>query len=133
MLYSTRSKLVFSFVSVALLVGIVSLAVGWQLLYRSVLNEANNRVRQDLNVARVIYDDRVAAIRLSLEATGLDAGFSDAVADHDRGRLSARIEKVATAIRLDFAGVIAADGTLLSRRGRGALDQIGRASCRERV
>ena len=59
MLYSTRSKLVFSFVSVALLVGIVSLAVGWQLLYRSVLNEANNRVRQDLNVARVIYDDQI--------------------------------------------------------------------------
>ncbi len=33
MLYSTRSKLIFSFLSVALLVGTVSLIVGWQLLY----------------------------------------------------------------------------------------------------
>ncbi|WP_373500683.1 cache domain-containing protein [Desulfococcus sp.] len=119
MLYSTRSKLIFSFLSVALLVGTVSLVVGWQLLYDSVLNEANNRVRQDLNVARVIYDDRVAAIRLSLEATGLDSGFSDAVVIRDRGLLGARTEKIAKAIRLDFAGIIAADGTLLSRLGGG--------------
>ena len=121
MLYSTRSKLIFSFVSVALLVGIVSLAVGWQLLYRSMLNEANNRVRQDLNVARVIYDDRVAAIRLSLEATGLDAGFGEAVVARDLRLLRDRMAKIASAIRLDFAGVVAADGILLTWRGQEAV------------
>jgi len=115
MLNSTRSKLIFSFLSVALLVGTVSLIIGWQLLYNSVLNEANNRVRQDLNVARVIYDDRVAAIRLSLETIGLAADFNDAVLSRDPVMLNARMERVARRLDLDFAGVISADGAVLCR------------------
>ena len=117
MLNSTRSKLIISFLSVALLVGAVSLIIGWQLLYDSVLNEANNRVRQDLNVARVIYDDRVTAIRLSLETTGLAADFSEAMTTRDASMLKTRMERVARRIDLDFAGIIATDGTVLCRIG----------------
>ena len=117
MLNSTRSKLIISFLSVALLVGAVSLIIGWQLLYDSVLNEANNRVRQDLNVARVIYDDRVTAIRLSLETTGLAADFSEAMTTRDQVMLKTRMERVARRLDLDFAGIIAADGTVLCRIG----------------
>ncbi len=113
MLYSTRSKLIFSFLSVALLVGIVSLIVGWQLLYDSFLNEANNRVRQDLNVARVIYDDRVTAIRLSLETTGLGTDFNNAIQTRNRVVLKTRLERLSQRVGLDFAGIMAADGTLV--------------------
>lgn len=111
MLYSTRSKLIFSFLSVALLVGVVSLIVGWQLLYDSVLNEANNRVRQDLNVARVIYDDRITAIRLSLETTGLATDFNKAVKARNQVMLKTRMDRLSQRLDLDFAGIITADGT----------------------
>jgi len=115
MLYSTRSKLIFSFLSVALLVGAVSLIVGWQLLYDSVLNEANNRVRQDLNVARVIYDDRVMAIELSLTTTVLATDFIDAALTRNLNMLKNRMELVALGSDLDFAGIISADHTVLCR------------------
>lgn len=127
MLYSTRSKLVFSFISVALLVGMVSLMVGWQLLYDSVLNEANNRIRQDLNVARVIYDDRVAAIQLSLETVGGAGDFNRAVENFDPNMLKSRIKQVALGLNLDFAGLfmsddrffccVGCDSTLIPRTG----------------
>jgi len=52
MFSSTRSKLIASFLGVALLVGVFSLFIGGQLLYKSVLSEATNRVRLDLNAAR---------------------------------------------------------------------------------
>ncbi|MDX9819924.1 MAG: cache domain-containing protein [Desulfococcus multivorans] len=119
MLYSTRSKLIFSFLGVSLLVGTVCLIVGWQLLYDSVLNEARNRVQQDLNVARVIYDDRVAAIRLSLETTCLAADFSDAVVMGEQAILKSRMERIARRLGLDFAGIVSADGTWLCRIGDG--------------
>lgn len=113
MLYSIRSKLIFSFLSVALLVGAVSLVIGRQLLYDSVLNEANNRIRQDLNVARLIYDDRVAAIRISLETMGLAADFNDAVAARNPEILIPRMKQILQRLDLDFAGVIAANGAML--------------------
>ncbi|WP_300669910.1 cache domain-containing protein [Desulfoluna sp.] len=117
MFNSTRAKLIFSFLSVALLVGAVSLIVGWQLLYGSVLNEANNRVRQDLNVARVIYDDRVTAIEVSLETTVHASDFNLAMAFHDFSLLQARLEQVSRRLGLDFAGILGADGLSICRLG----------------
>jgi len=52
MFYSTRSKLIANFLGVVFLVGVVSLVIGGQLLYKAVLGEATNRVRLDLNAAR---------------------------------------------------------------------------------
>ena len=106
MLYSTRSKLVFSFIGVALVVGIFSLIAGWNLLYTSVLNEAFNRIRQDLNVARVIYDDRVAAIRLSLETACKSEDLIMAVAAGNLDFVRTRISHTAGDLALDFAGIL---------------------------
>ena len=117
MFYSTRAKLIFSFLSVALLVGAVSLIVGWQLLYGSVLNEAHNRVRQDLNVARVIYDDRVKAIEISLETTAQEADFTAAMEVRHRDVLQTRLEYISRRWDLDFTGILLADGTVLSGMG----------------
>ena len=110
MLYSTRSKLVFSFIGVALVVGLFSLIAGWKLLYASVLNEAFNRIRQDLNVARVIYDDRIAAIRLSLETACQSEDLVMAVAAGNMAFVRERISRTAETLGLDFAGVLMPSG-----------------------
>ncbi len=55
MLYSTRSKPDFSFISAALLAGTVSLIVGWHFLHGSILNKANNRIMQYLNITQLRY------------------------------------------------------------------------------
>ena len=47
MLYRTRSKLIISFLGVSMFVGLVSVYVGGQLLYKSVLSEAENRISRD--------------------------------------------------------------------------------------
>ena len=52
MLYTTRSKFISSLLVVALLVGLVSIYTGRQLLYKTVLSEAENRISLDLNAAR---------------------------------------------------------------------------------
>ena len=55
MFYSTRSKLIGSFLGVSLLVGAVSLFIGVRLLNEHVLGEAANRVRLDLNAAAELF------------------------------------------------------------------------------
>ncbi|MEE4354857.1 MAG: cache domain-containing protein [Desulfococcaceae bacterium] len=117
-LFSTRSRLIISFLSVSLLLGFVSLLVGGQMLYRSVLHEANNRVRQDLNVARLIYEDRVNAIRLSLEMSGMSADVRTALAEKDRDFLMSLLSRTAAGAKLDFAGFMLPENRILCRLGQ---------------
>jgi len=75
MFYSTRSKLIGSFLGVSLLVGAVSLFIGVRLLNEHVLGEAANRVRLDLNAAAEMYRTRIKYVKISLHITTLGSGF----------------------------------------------------------
>jgi len=116
-LFSTRSKLIVSFITVSLLVGIVSLLVGAQMLYQSVLHEINNRVRQDLNVAGVIYNDRVNEIRLCLEMAGISSDLRTALEGENRDFLLSLLTQTAGAAKLDFAGIMLPENRILCRLG----------------
>ena len=115
--FSTRSKLIISFLGVTLLVGAVSLLVGGQLLYNAVLNEATNRVKLDLNAAREIYQNRIRGVEASLNITTLGTGFRSALQRHDALELLRRLRRVAQHAHLDFAGIITNQGKTLCRIG----------------
>jgi two-component system NtrC family sensor kinase len=117
MFYSTRSKLIATFLGVTLLVGAASLFVGGHLLYDAVLSEATNRVRLDLNAAREIYLNRIESIRTSLNITTLGCGFRSALEQDDAQELFNRIRILALNADLDFAGIVTGDGRTLCRFG----------------
>lgn len=113
MFYSTRSRLIISFLGVAFLVCAVALIVGGQLLYKSVLNEAYNRVRLDLNAAREIYLSRVKGVKVALNITSIGPVFRSALEKQDLQRLISRLSVVAQQTELDFMGVVAKGGKTL--------------------
>ena len=117
--YSTRIRLISSFVGVSLLVGIVCLLVGGQLIYQSVLTEANNRVTMDLNAAREIYENRARSIELALTAAGLNLPVASHPSDGGQDQLQATLNWVAQKANLDFLGLISADGRLVMKIGPG--------------
>ena len=117
MFYSTRSKLIASFLGVTLLVGAASLFVGGQLLYKAVLSEATNRVRLDLNAAREIYLTRIESIKTSLNITTLGRGFRSELEQGDAQELFNRIRILALNADLDFAGIVTGEGKTLCRFG----------------
>jgi formate/nitrite transporter len=112
---SMRLKLTVSLVAVSLLAGSVSLLVGGQLLYSAVLREATNRVRQDLNAAREMYLARTRNTATALQVTALGRGFQADLARRDGQALQQRLRQLAGYARLDFAGVLTADGNLWCR------------------
>jgi len=117
MFSSTRSKLIASFLGVSFLVGVVSLFIGGQLLYKSVLSEATNRVRLDLNAARELYQMRIKTIRCPVTITSLGPGFHSALKRQDAPELISRLRCLAQQAELDFAGIVTKDGTTLCRIG----------------
>jgi two-component system NtrC family sensor kinase len=125
MFYSTRSKLIASFLAVSFLVGIVSLLIGGQLLYKAVLSEAMNRVKLDLNAAREIYLSRVNNVKVSLNITTLGFGFRSALKEHDERELVTRLRRMAQHAELDFAGIVIGEGETLCRIGPNPIQNEG--------
>jgi two-component system NtrC family sensor kinase len=116
-LYRTRSKLIVSFVGISMFVGLVSVYVGSQLLYKSVLSEAENRISLDLNAARGIYRTRVDVIATTLAVASLDGEFRDSLSRRDVDELAEKLRSVSQQSRLDFAGVVSPDGVVIRRLG----------------
>ena len=117
MFYSTRSKLILSFLGVSLVVCGVALIVGGQLLYSAVLNEANTRVRLDLNAAREIYLTRIKGIKVALNIVTLGPVFRFAFEKNNAQTLVTLLRNVAHQTDLDFAGVVTKEGKTLCRIG----------------
>jgi two-component system, NtrC family, sensor kinase len=125
MLYSTRSKLIASFLGVSLLVGAASLFIGVRLVNEHVFGEALNRVRQDLNAANEMYVTRVKHVKTSLSITTLGFAFVSSVRDKNTIELALRLERMAKLAELDFAGVAAEDGSALCRIGPNTFPRPG--------
>ena len=116
-IHSIRFKLIASLIVVSLLIGWVSLTIGVNLLYRSVLDETRNRVRQDLNVARVIYDDRVDAVRLAIDITTSDPELANYLAAGDLKAADNLLRGLNSKLAPDFMGLTDARGLVVHRCG----------------
>ena len=114
-IYSIRFKLIVSLIAVSLLIGLISVLVGGNLLYQSVLDEANHRIRQDLNVARVIYDERVDTVRLALTIVAAAPEFKQAVLADDRMVVSETLGRLSDRLKLDFLGITDDRGRVINR------------------
>jgi len=117
-IHTTRFRLISAFLGVCILVGGLSLLVGVQLLNKSVLNEATNRVRLDLNAAREIYNNVETRLRLALQIAGQERGCLEAVSLQDTEYLLDRLRALAREMQLDFAGIVDPDGRTLVRLNR---------------
>ena len=107
----------------AFLVCAVALIVGGQLLYKSVLNEAYNRVRLDLNAAREIYLTRVKGVRVALNITTLGPVFRSALEKQDAQKLVGLLTNIAQQTDLDFAGIVTKEGKTLCRIGPNSISK----------
>jgi len=115
--YSTRSKLILSFLGISFLVCGVALLVGGQLLYKAVLNEATNRVRLDLNAAREIYLSRIKGVKVALNITTLGPVFRSALERRDAQKIIPLLTNIAQQTELDFVGIVTKEGKTLCRIG----------------
>ncbi len=119
MFFSTRSKLIASFLLVSLVVGGISLFVGWRLLRDDIVGEAIDRMRLDINVVSEMYRNRVKDVEKSLKISTLGLYFVSDLKTQDRTNLAERLKRVATIASLDFAGIVSGDGKTLCRVGAG--------------
>ena len=98
--------------------GGLSLGVGVRLLNRAVFSEAHNRIRQDLNAAREIYNNVGERVALALHIAAEQELFTRAALDDDLDELRGCIETLAVQAQMDFAGLMTVESVTLLRAGQ---------------
>jgi hypothetical protein len=73
---------------VALLVGLVSIYTGRQLLYKTMLREAESRISLDLNAARKIYQGKIDIISTAFNIASLDGEFQGSILEKEPEKLT---------------------------------------------
>ena len=119
--YSIRTRLIFSFIGVSVLVGVISLFIGGQLLYRAVLNEATTRISLDLNAAREIYAARIKNIHTALTIASLDNEFRNSLENGDCNKVSAKLITVAQRADRPVVGVLGVPALEVAQKAVDAL------------
>jgi len=113
-----RGRITLSMLSVVAISGGVATLTGGYLLRRHLEQEAESRVRQDLNAASAFYGQRLEAMRAALRYTALGERFSQAVAEKDVSYLSPRLAAVRTSACLDLLCVTDPRGRAIYRAHR---------------
>ncbi|HUT33321.1 MAG TPA: cache domain-containing protein [Planctomycetota bacterium] len=112
---SLKARVTVSMLSLVAISGGVSSLVGGYLLHKHLSQEAENRVRQDLNAAREFYAQRIEAMTAALRYTAIGERFSQAVAEADTSYLEKRLAAVRHSARLDTLCVTDARGRAIYR------------------
>jgi two-component system NtrC family sensor kinase len=112
---SLRMKLVISFLAVILICGLVATLVGTQLIGTGVIRQAQDKVRNDLNSARVIYRQEVEDLKDTVRLTALRFFIKDALIKNDMTTLTEELGKIRKAESLDILTLTDGQGRVLVR------------------
>ncbi len=118
---SIRNKLLRSFLAVIIVSGVVTAWVGVRLIGDEIIRGAQDKVRLDLNSARLIYDDELEEVSDAVASTALRFFVKE-------GLLSGRYDLMETELditrereALDILTLTGADGRVIYRTGNPGL------------
>jgi two-component system NtrC family sensor kinase len=112
---SLRIRLVTSFLAVILICGLVATLVGTRLIGTGVIRQAQDKVRNDLNSARVIYQQESVNLKDTVRLTALRFFVKDALLHNDLATLTQELGKIRKVESLDVLTLTDSRGQVLVR------------------
>jgi len=112
---SLRSKLVVSFLAVIIICGLVATVVGMQLIGTGIINQAQDKVRIDLNSARHIYQDEIYEVKATLRLTAQRFFIKNAILEGDIETLKTELEGIRKRESLDILTLTDETGRVIVR------------------
>jgi len=112
---SLRTRLLGSFLIVIVTCGAIVTVVGVRMVGEGLVTQAQDKVRLDLNTARVIYQKAVGNVRDVVRHTAVRFFLEDALATRDLDRLTVELEKIRQREYLDIFNLTDPEGRVLVR------------------
>jgi len=121
-----QTRLIAGFLIAVCLTGFISTVIGVWTINKSTIDEVQNRVRQDINTAKLIYSDTLERIVSQIQFSAESADLSEAVRDKNIEKLKSLrglirhvqvIQSSEGRPFLDILSIVDADGKVLFRAG----------------
>lgn len=113
--FSLRTKLILSF-SVVIIVGVfLSTFIGIRLIDNTIIKQAQNKVRLDLNSAREVYKEESENIKDIIRLTAIRFFIKDAILKNDINKLKNELQKIMKNESLDILTLTDQDGRVIVR------------------
>ncbi|MGB3480090.1 MAG: cache domain-containing protein [bacterium] len=121
-----RTKLIVSLVLVVLISGFISTIVGVRLIGNTIVKQAQDKVRLDLNSAREVYQEESNTIKNTIRLTAVRFFMKDAMLKNDRERLKAVLQRIILNESLDILTLTDKTGRVIVRARNPAIygDQL---------
>ncbi len=110
-----RTKLIISFLTVILLYGVVATIVGVRLIGTGIINQAQDKVKNDLNSAREIYREEAENLKDIIRFTALRFFVKDGLSNNKVEMLKNGLEEVRKAEHLDILNLTDKNGRVILR------------------
>jgi two-component system NtrC family sensor kinase len=110
-----KTKLITAFLAIIVICGLVATLVATRLIGTGVIAQAQEKVRNDLNAARLIYHQETQKVADIVRFTALRFFIKDAMAERDLQTLQTQLEQIRAAESLDILTLTDSNGLVLLR------------------
>ncbi len=117
---SLRTRLLASFLAVILVTGATTVIVAVWMIGERILKQAQEKVRLDLNSARLVYEGAVNDVRKAVTHTAVRFFIKDALSSGDLAGLEAELARIKQREGLDVLMLTDPQGKVLLRAGNPA-------------
>jgi two-component system NtrC family sensor kinase len=114
---SLRIKLIISFVIVIGISGIFSTWVGYRLIHEGIIRLVQDKVRNDLNSARMIYYDNLENVKDIIRLTSVRLFVKESLMNNQVSILKREFDKIKKAEELDVLTITDQSGKVIYRSG----------------
>jgi two-component system NtrC family sensor kinase len=112
---SLKNRLILNFSIVILVGGVLSVIIGVRLIGNTVIKQAQDKVRLDLNSAREVYLGEISSIEHTVRLTAERFFLKEAVRKGDRQALTSELERVRKSELIDILNLTDQQGYVIAR------------------
>lgn len=112
---SLRLRLMLSFLSVIVVAGVISTAVGVHLIGDRIVKQAQDKVKLDLNSARTVYRDKIKEVSTAIRLTSMRFFLRNAILNNDIERIEIEIKEIRKIESLDILNLTDNKGKVIVR------------------
>jgi len=112
---SLKTRIIVNFSTVILAGLFLSVIVGSRMIGKTIINQAQAKVRLDLNSAREVYQEEMSTIKHTVRLTALRFFLKDSIKSSNKEQLLSELQKIREEESLDILNLTDQNGNVLLR------------------
>lgn len=113
--FSLRTKIILSFLIVIIIGGLLSLSFGWRLVKNTIISQAQEKVKYDLNAAWMVFNKKLTEKRDIVSLTAAREGIKDTIKNNNKDILLKYLSRVREEYGLDILTLTDSKGKVMIR------------------